>query len=91
MFHSINMSPDELHECLDDASEPAVMQVGAPNHLMTLMVEAKSGTWSVVEAGAMANWQLFAEDWSFGVHNPDYAFQVLTNTIEALTAFYAGN
>ena len=56
----------------------------------TLETYAKTGTWSVVEAGAMANWQLFAEDWSFGIHNPDYAFQVLTNTIEALQAFYAG-
>jgi len=37
-------------------------------------------------AAAYANWNLFAEDRSLGIHNPSYARAVLTNSIEvALT------
>jgi hypothetical protein len=42
-------------------------------------------TWPANLAAAFANWQMFAEDRSLGVHNPVYALAVLTNTLEAIT------
>ena len=46
---------------------------------------AVAGTWSADLAAAFANWQLFAEDRSLGIHNPPYVKAVLQNSIEAIT------
>ena len=46
---------------------------------------AVPGTYSANLAAAFANWQLFAEDRSLGLHNPAYVRAVLTNTLEAIS------
>lgn len=38
-------------------------------------------------AAAFANWQMFAEDRSLGIHNPRYARAVLTNSIEVASTY----
>jgi len=38
-------------------------------------------------AGAMLNFQMFAEDRSLGLHNPPYARAVLTNSIEVVAGY----
>lgn len=45
---------------------------------------AVTGSWSGDLAAAFANWQMFEEDRSLGLHNPDYARAVLGNTLEVL-------
>ncbi len=56
----------------------------APYNEETLEAYAVAATFPANLVAAMANWQLFAEDWSFGVHNPAYARAVLVNTLEYL-------
>lgn len=46
---------------------------------------AVAGTYTADQVAAFANWQLFAEDRSHGLHNPAYVRAVLTNSIEAIT------
>ena len=52
-----------------------------------LNVYANEGVWPANVAGAMLNWQLFAEDRSLGLHNPRYVKAVVQNTIEAIEGF----
>jgi hypothetical protein len=52
-----------------------------------LNVYAVTGDWPSDVAGAMLNWQMFAEDRSLGLHNPPYARAVLTNSIEVAKTY----
>lgn len=52
-----------------------------------LNVYAVTGDFPGDVAGAMLNWQIFAEDRSLGLHNPAYAKAVLQNSIEVLAGY----
>ena len=52
-----------------------------------LNVYAVRGTWPAEVAGAMLNWQMFAEDRSLGLHNPKYVKAVVQNSIEAIAGY----
>lgn len=52
-----------------------------------LSVYANTGDYPGDVVGAFLNWQLFAEDRSLGLHNPDYARSVLTNTIAVVSTY----
>jgi hypothetical protein len=52
-----------------------------------LNVYANTGDFPGDVAGAMLNWQMFAEDRSLGLHNPKYAKAVLQNSIEVLANY----
>jgi len=56
----------------------------APYDEETLSPYAVAGTYPANLVAALANWQLFAEDWSFGAHNSRYARRVLANTLQYL-------
>ncbi|MDH5588635.1 MAG: collagen-like protein [Gemmatimonadota bacterium] len=45
---------------------------------------AVPGTWPADVVAGFANWQMFEEDLSHGIHNPAYAMAVLTNTLEVM-------
>jgi hypothetical protein len=47
---------------------------------------AVAGTFKAEVAAGFLNWQLFSEDRSYGMHNPPYVKNVLTNTLAALKA-----
>lgn len=73
--------------------EAELVRVGVKQGLSTdytihgLNVYANTGSWPGDVAGAMLNWQLFAEDRSLGLHNPKYAKAVLQNSIEKLAGY----
>ena len=47
--------------------------------------EPVEGTFSADVAGALWNYMFVEEDQSHGIHNPQYAKALLTNSVEALT------
>jgi hypothetical protein len=73
----------ELETLLFNAGIKVAMSTDYTIH--GLSVYAVPGTYSADLAAAFANWQLFAEDRSLGLHNPPYVKGVLTNTIAAIT------
>jgi len=48
---------------------------------------SKAGSWPGDVAAAFVNWQMFSEDRSKGLHNPQYARAVLTNSIEKMKTY----
>ena len=73
--------------------ETELIRVGIKAGLSTdytihgLNVYAVKGDFPGDVAGAMLNWQIFAEDRSLGLHNPKYAKAVLQNSIEVLANY----
>lgn len=73
--------------------ETELIRVGVKKALSTdytihgLNVYANTGDFPGDVAGAMLNWQMFAEDRSLGLHNPKYAKSVLQNSIEILAGY----
>jgi hypothetical protein len=73
--------------------ETELIRVGIKRALSTdytihgLDVYAFTGSFPGDVAGAMLNWQMFAEDRSLGLHNPRYAKAVLQNSIEILAGY----
>ncbi|MDT8340708.1 MAG: hypothetical protein RQ751_04280 [Longimicrobiales bacterium] len=73
----------ELEQLLVNAGIKVAMSTDYTIH--GLNVFAVPGEYPANLAAAFANWQMFAEDRSLGLHNPPYVKAVLTNTIEAIT------
>jgi hypothetical protein len=61
------------------------LEMSADYTIHGLSPYAVAGTYTADQVAAFANWQLFAEDRSLGLHNPPYVKAVLQNSIEAIT------
>ena len=74
----------EIGDLLDDL-EALLVTAGALNNTDPEDVHPVEATFSADVAGAMWNYFFVKEDQSHGVHNPQYAKALLTNSVEALT------
>jgi formate-dependent nitrite reductase cytochrome c552 subunit len=74
----------EIGDLLDDL-EALLVTAGALNNTDPTDIHPVEATFTADVAGAMWNYFFVKEDQSHGVHNPQYAKALLTNSVEKLT------